>query len=316
VAGLVALTASASAVQAAPSAASSVVFLSHTASARPGGRVSVVVAVRGTAKKCIGVLHVGTTSISRSALVRAKRASLAWTLPLSSRPGGASVTVTCKPSGHVTTAVVVRAQVAPPPPVVLAAVAVQQSGFSTVTTDVDREMNFGVVLHETSGVKDALQVQVTANFFDPAGHIVDTEVNTIDRIPAGGTFYYGGFGSTALENPAPAALQVTVIVEEGQKASGVGLPPPANLHFFANDVGELEVQGEFTNPYTQTLTDLTEITYVFFDGTGKVISGGVTSTGADVPPGGQFGFDDSDTTVDPAQVASVNASIDPALLSP
>ena len=188
-AGLVALCASASAVQAAPSAASSIVFLSHTASARPGGRVSVVVAVRGTAKKCIGVLHVGTTSISRSVLVRAKRASLAWTLPLSSRLGGASVTVTCKPSGHVTTAVVVRAAPAPPPPVVLAAVAVQQSGFSTVTTDVDREMNFGVALHETSGVKDALQVQVTANFFDPAGHIVDTEVNTIDRIPAGGTFY-------------------------------------------------------------------------------------------------------------------------------
>jgi hypothetical protein len=221
--------------------------------------------------------------------------------------------VTCKPSGHVTTAVVIRSP--PPPPVVLAAVAVQQSGFSTVTTDVDREMNFGVVLRETSGVKDALQVQVTANFFDPAGHIVDTEVNTIDRIPAGATFYYGGFGSTALENPVPASLQVTVIVEEGQKATGVGPPPPANLHFFANDVGELEVQGQFTNPYTQTLTDLTEITYVLFDSGGKVISGGVTSTGADIPPGGQFGFDDFDTTVDPSQVASANASIDPALAS-
>ena len=85
VTGAIALCAFASAAQAAPTAASSVVFVSHTASVLPGGRVAVVVAVRGTAKKCVGMLRFGTRSISTSALVRAKRASLHWTLPRSAR---------------------------------------------------------------------------------------------------------------------------------------------------------------------------------------------------------------------------------------
>ena len=63
------------------------------------------------------------------------------------------------------------------------------------------------------------------------------------------------------------------------------------------------------------LADLTEISYVLFDASGKVLSGGATSLGADVQPGGQIGFDDFDTTVDPSQVASVSASVDAALTS-
>jgi hypothetical protein len=312
-AGLVVLCVAAAVSQPARGAARSVVVVSHTASALPGSRVTVVVAIHGTAKKCLGVLHVGTRSTAAAALVRAKRATLRWTLAQSARSGRATVTITCKPSGRATTALVVRAKT---PVVVPAVVAVGKLGFSIATTDVDREMNYGVILRETSGASDALQVQVTANFVDASGKIVDTEVNTIDRIPAGTTFYYGGFGSTALENAAPASLQVTAIVEESQKATGVGLPSVTNLRSFVNIVGETEVQGQLSNPYTQTLTDLTEITYVLFDGAGTVISGGVTSTGADIPPGGQFGFDDTDTTVDSSQASAVSASVDPALASP
>ncbi len=283
------------AVIAAPSAGASVVIVTHTASALPGAPITVVVALRGTAKRCTGALHIGSSSITKSAAVRLKRATLHWALPPSAKPGRATVAVTCTPSGGTTTTVTVRAK---PTPVIPAVVTVDKSGFSVLTTDVDREMNFGVVLRNTSPDEDALQVQVTANFPDASGNILDTEVNTITRIPAGTTFFYGGFGSTALENPAPVSLQATALVEEHAKATGVALPVATNLRFFTNDVGETEVQGQLTNPTKQTLVDLTEISYVLFDASGKVISGGVTSTG------------------DPSQVAAVSASVDAALVSP
>src|SRR3954471_1700734 len=69
VAGLVALCAAAAASQPARGAARSVVVVSHTASALPGAPVVVVVAVRGTAARCTGVLHLGARSTAKSAVV-------------------------------------------------------------------------------------------------------------------------------------------------------------------------------------------------------------------------------------------------------
>jgi hypothetical protein len=187
-------------------------------------------------------------------------------------------------------------------------VVVGKSGF-TFSTDFG-QINYGAVLTNPSTNEDALNVQMTANFLSAGGQIVSTDVFTLPDVPAGSTFYYGGFGSFSAVNPVPTTMQLTTLVGSQQPAQNLPVAPVTNLQAIPNDFLGTMIQGQFSNPYAKTLSVLTAITYVVFDTSGNVISGGLTFSNAEVPPNGQLGFQDYDTTLT-AQVGSISASLSP-----
>lgn len=108
----------------------------------------------------------------------------------------------------------------------------------------------------------------------------------------------------------PQRLEITAQVQERAKKSII-LPPISNLRVGTDVFGSARVFGEFSNPYTRTMSSFARITVVVFDGTGTVIGGGFTFPDASVPPGGRIGFDTGVGGLTAGQIASVQASVEP-----
>ena len=287
----------------------SVRFLSHTRSVTAGGVITATALITGPAKRCVGTLSVGTVASQRNATVVNHRATFRWSTPASTSTAQAAVTVSCRGSGAASFRVGIVGRLVP------ATVVVGKSGFSSVTYDftTDRDFNYGAVLTNPSPDQDALDVQVTANFLAANGQIVATSVDTVSDVPAGSTFFYGGIALGSTVNAAPATLQLTTLVGSVQRAAHLPSVAVTNLRVIPDDSGNAEVQGQFTNPFTETLPSFTAITYVIFDSGGNVLSGGSTFADAEVPPGGLLGFDDTDGSLAASNAASVSATVSPNL---
>ena len=280
---------------------------SYSRSVTAGQSVTLAALVQGPAKRCTGTLSAGTSATQRTSAVSRHHVSFTWPTPSSTATIQATATVSCPGVRAASVHVLIRGDVIP------ASVTVGKSGFSSTTYDftTHRPIEYGVVLTNPSPDQDALQVQVTVNLLSAGGQIVATGVGTVGDIPAGTTYFYGGLSEGSTVNPAPATMQVTTLVGQTQRAAH--LPPivVTNLHVIPDDLGNAEVQGQLSNPLSQTLPDYTTVSYVIFDAGGNVISGGQTFLRAEVPPGGQIGFDDTDYTLQASSVGAVSASVSP-----
>jgi len=109
-------------------------------------------------------------------------------------------------------------------------------------------------------------------------------------------------------------LEVNVQAGGHQKRLIGTLPPVANIRT-SDSFGSLDVIGEFSNPYTQTMSSLARITAVCFDAAGNVIGGGRSYPQAAVPPGGRIGFSVSVEGLSASQIASAQVSVEPDVTS-
>lgn len=281
--------------------------LSHTRSVSAGGDISVVAEVPVRVKTCLGTLSIGTAAAQHKATVTHGVARFAWKTPRTTRTAVASATVSCRGAKSATVRIQVTGDAVP------ASVSVGKSGFSTATYDftTDTFSNVGVVLANPSPDQDALNVQITVNLLSAAGQIVATEVGNVPDIPAATTFFYGGLAEGSSVNPAPATMQTTVVIGGTQAAQHLPAIGVTNVHVIPDDSGDAEVEGQVANTLTTTLPGYTTVTYVLFDAAGDVLGGGSTFLNAEVPPGGQIGFDDIVSSLPALSVASADASVSP-----
>jgi hypothetical protein len=231
-----------------------------------------------------------------------------WRLPKDATLGKWTITAVCGRAGAATTSFMVTPRAVAPQPVP-ARVVVDKSGFSYADTFSSRSMSLGVVLRNVSPDEDALRVQVTVNIVDGSGRILKTNASTISGIPAGSTYYQGDYVFLDYAD-TPTRLVITVQVGQRQTKKIGALPPTANLRA-VDSFGDTRVEGEFSNPYAQTMSTSARITCAVFDNGGNVIGGGFTYPASSVSPGGRIGFSMGIEGVKLVRVATIQCSVEP-----
>ncbi|MGZ8694838.1 MAG: FxLYD domain-containing protein [Gaiellaceae bacterium] len=185
---------------------------------------------------------------------------------------------------------------------------VVSTGFSQSSSSLT-EVDYGIVLRNTSPDRDARDVQVTVNALDAKNVVLDSAVDTVLTIPAGSTYYFGGqshYPGTAVT----ARLDVFAQVGESVAVAGA-LPAAANVRIEPSSLGGVEVLGEVRNTAGLPLSSLARITAVLYDGQGKVVGGGYAYPESDVPPGARIGFEVFVRSVPSSVAASAQVSIEP-----
>jgi hypothetical protein len=135
-----------------------------------------------------------------------------------------------------------------------------------------QEVGYGLVLKNTSTSMDAEQVQVTVNLLDASGAVLQTDNQTLNLIPAGGTFYFGGDISVT-KGDKPRKMEAFVDVGSSEAAQYT-LPKVSNVRVVVDPYSGLSVKGQVKNDLDATLSQFALIGCVLFDANDKVVGGG------------------------------------------
>jgi hypothetical protein len=178
--------------------------------------------------------------------------------------------------------------------------------------------SYGIVLANTSGLLDALRVDVRVEPLDAAGSPLDTQRVRVTGIPAGGTFVVAG-ASGIRGSERIARLRVWISVGADTQKE-LRLPPVSTVRVEPTQGGLFNVVGTLENPYHGVLSAGNLIGYVVLLTRNGTILGGEERPAVDratypantIAPGGQapFLFQPSDVIV-VGRVASAWVSIDP-----
>jgi hypothetical protein len=160
-----------------------------------GQPASLSIVVRPTGVRCTPVIRYADGSSQRlaSVITRAGRASWRWTIPNGVRIGNASVNVTCSRAGRTSRSFAVAGPATAP-----AEVKVRKSGFSQRVRAANRDVSYGVVLHNPSPENDALDVTVLVNFIDTTNRVVNTDSQRIEAADPAGNVIGGTRGSSGV----------------------------------------------------------------------------------------------------------------------
>jgi len=151
----------------------------------------------------------------------------------------------------------------------------------------DKELGIGVLLHNNSA-QDAKSVRVSVNIVDADDDVLKTESGSLNLIPAGATAAVGI--DTFLEAPTrPKTLEVTVTTDT-YAGSGTELPALRRIQVRDDEVLGTTVTGELRNTTSHTVSSIQEISVVLLGTDGRVIGGGYTFPGNDIPPGSRIAF--------------------------
>jgi hypothetical protein len=269
---------------------------------RPSGKCSLTIRYANGTKQALGRKR-----------VRSHRVAWTWRVPPSAAVGKARARVFCGRAGVRTGSFTVKKALMP------ASVVVTDSGLTQVPDGFDSgtDISYGVVLVNRSQDEDASQVEVDVNLLDAAGNAVASDSQLLPGgIPAGATFYLGGFVNT---NDSTAVTHLSTIVKVAESLPrSLIVPAVTNVRLSSDDFdGSAVVDGDVTNEGTSTLSSFAEISAVFFNSAGKVIGGGFTFPPFDLPPGAQTAFE-IDTSPGPqaSAVSQVKVSVDPDYGSP
>ncbi len=281
--GAAVLVALAAFAAAADARTSKVVFTRAPAAALQGKLVKIAVATKpAVTNRCTLVVRYKDGAVER--LTTFTRlggiASWDWRVPEVAQPGRASLSASCTGAGTVTKLVTVVGTLIPPK------IVVADQGFSVRARTTGSTASFGIMLRNSSPNADALDVYVLVNFVMADGQAIGTKTETIDAIPAGTTYAYGG--SLTFPGAAPVArLEVVVKVGGRQRrlihqplVQSIGIVPGRSD---ATWVGE--VNGEIVNDHPSFDVSRTKLSTVVFDANGIIVGGGTGSATALLPPG-------------------------------
>jgi hypothetical protein len=299
------------------SSAPNVRLVHVTPRVRVEGSLAVTAAVRPARARCRGEAQAVRPSYRRvwrfalpARFSAAGRASWRVRIPENAAGGRWHVTVSCwagEASHYAERAFTVTR---PPLPTVI----VEKSGFSFGAIEYDGErfryVSFGLVLRNTSALRDAIDVRITTNVISESGGIVAQDLVRLEGIPAGSTYYFGG-DEELRPTHVPARLQTIVTVEADQKRALV-LPAVANIALFPTPFPTVtELQAEVRNDTSQLLCACATVSAVAFDAAGDVITGGRSSLGAALPRGATALSEVYLGGVGASQAATVQVSVEP-----
>jgi hypothetical protein len=270
-------------VSAAGARTSKVSFTRAPATALQGKLVKIVVSTKPAATtRCkLAVMHAdGVVEQLGTSIAQRSTASWTWRVPEVAQPGRARLSVSCARAGSVTKLITIVGTLIPPK------IVVADQGFSVRTKSIGSEASFGLMLKNTSPNADAVSVYVLVNFVMADGQAIGTTAETIDAIPAGTTYAYGG--SLRFPGGAPVArLEVVVKVGDRQRhtiyqplVQSIGVVPGLRDAMWVG-----EVNGEIINDHASLNVSRTKLSAVVFDAAGVIVGGGSGSASALLPPG-------------------------------
>ena len=261
---------------------SKIAFTRAPATALQGKLVKLAVATKpAVTARCTLVVRYKDGAVERIVtFARQGVATWDWRVPEVAQPGRASLTVSCVGAGSVTKLVTVVGTLIPPK------IVVADQGFSVRAKSTGSDASFGLMLKNTSPNADALEVYVLVNFVMADGQAIGTKTETIDAIPAGTTFAYGG--SLRFPGAAPVArLEVVVKVGGRQRRlihqpliQSIGVVPGLRDAMWLG-----EVNGEIVNDHPSLNVSRTKLSTVVFDINGVIVGGGSGNATALLPPG-------------------------------
>lgn len=251
------------------------------------GKVAVVSVAAPTSTLCrLSVRYLdGETQYVGQTFSRSGSATWRWRVGEVAKPGRAVLTATCGRGGRATRAVTVVGTLVPP------TISVTNHGFSVRPRPTGSSASYGVMLRNTSPNADALQVYVLVNFVLANGHLIGTKAETIEAIPAGSTYAYGGM--LTFPGAAPVAQLEIVVKVGGRQRHAIRRPLVANVGVQpglrdAAWVGE--VNGEIVNDHPALNLSRTKLSAVVFAADGTILGGGTGTASALLPPGTRQAF--------------------------
>ena len=249
-----------------------------------GEDARIAVSVRPAGTRCtLSVSYQGGTRQSglTPAVAAGGRASWTWRIPTDVQAGVARATVRCARAGAVTRSLVVVGRIEAPK------VTVNKQGFSVRPNPTQgSRLSYGLILHNGSPQKDALNVSVQVNFVLADNHLLGTDSQRIDGIAAGSDYALGR--SVSFPGDAPIVRLEVVVQVEKFDAPSIHAPTLENMHlvpqqFDTKWVGTIE--GELQNTDLVLSLRSAQLSAVVFDSAGNVIGGGSGFAFQLLPPG-------------------------------
>jgi hypothetical protein len=246
------------------------------------GRVAV--AVRPSGVRCtLAVRYQGGTAQPGlgASVATGGHAAWTWRVPADVQAGPAVATVRCPSAGSVSHRLIIVGRLVEPK------ITVVKSGFSTrPNPSMGTRLSYGVILHNDSAEKDAMNVQVQVNFVMGDNNLLGTDSQRIDGIPAGGDYALGRMVNFPAAAPI-TRLEFVIQVEHYQPHSLHG-PTLANMHlvpqlFDPNWLGTIE--GELQNTDAAATLQSANLSAVVLDSSGNIIGGGSGFAFQALPPG-------------------------------
>ncbi|MDX6485258.1 MAG: hypothetical protein QOF43_411 [Gaiellaceae bacterium] len=249
-----------------------------------GEDARVAVTVRPAGARCfLSIRYQGGTPQTglAAAVATGGRASWTWRVPTDVQAGVAQATVRCAGAGAVTRKLLIVGRLETPK------VTVAKQGFSIRPNPIQgARLSYGLILHNGAVSKDAVNVSVQVNFVMADHHLLGTNSQRIDAIPAGTDFALGNSVSFPAEAPI-VQLEVVVQVEKFVAPSS-HTATLENMHllpalFDSRWLGTIE--GELQNTDLLLTLRSAQLSAVVFDATGNIIGGGSGFAFQTLPPG-------------------------------
>jgi hypothetical protein len=238
-----------------------------------------------------------------AAVATGGRAAWTWKVPTDVQAGPATATVRCGRAGATTHSLIIVGRLVEPKITVL------KQGFTTrPNPSIGTRLSYGVILHNDSTSKDALDVSVQVNFVMGDNNLLGTDTQHIG-IPAGGDYALGRMVSF----PAAAPITRLEVVIQVMKYAAPSLHGPAlaNMHFVPQlfDTSWLgSIEGEIQNTDPELFLQSATLSAVVFDADGNVIGGGTGFAFQLLPPGARE-FIKLTTGLDPIPIDKAASAI-------
>jgi hypothetical protein len=215
------------------------------------------------------------------AIAAGGRAAWTWKVPADVQAGPATATVRCARAGATTHSLIIVGRLVEPK------ITVSKQGFTLRPNPVSgTKLSYGVILHNDSTAKDAMNVSVQVNFVMGDNNLLGTDSQHIDGIPAGGDYALGRM--VLFPGAAPITRLEVVIQVANYAAPSLHNPTLANMHFVPQlfDTKWLgTVEGEIQNTDPAYTLQSANLSAVIFDAAGNVIGGGSGYAFQPLPPG-------------------------------
>ncbi len=216
-----------------------------------------------------------------AAVASGGRAAWTWKVPADVQAGPATATVRCARAGATTHSLIIVGRLVEPK------ITVVKQGFTTRPNPfTGTKLSYGVILHNDSTSKDAMNVSVQVNFVMGDNNLLGTDTQHIDGIPAGGDFALGRM--VTFPGAAPITRLEVVIQVDKYSTPSIHNPTLANMHlvpqiFDTKWLGTIE--GEIQNTDPAFILQSATLSAVVFDTAGNVIGGGSGFAFQALPPG-------------------------------
>ena len=260
-----------------------------------GQKTTLSVRVPGFTGRCIATLTYSDHHSQRTSWHKSHngRVSFVVTVPRSAALGGGAWLVQCGLGTSRGTFVVVgpqsKSKKSTTPRVVVASQGFSQRPDSYGTGS---NLSYGIVLRNTSAAEDADNVYVIVNMVAADGSLIGSESQTVDLVPAGGTYALGD--SLGLRTQTAAThLEIVVRVLAHQPKQANTMPDLANVRLEPSqyDPGFVgEVDGEVVNDTSTKTLSSASMSIVVLDASGNPVGGGTGSLYTAVPSGARFVF--------------------------